>query len=78
MALDVPAGVYEIPEDAPEHGEVDVIVNYTNWCSAVRSPPRADGSRPPRGPTARSTRFSERARSAQSTDRLRTCARSGC
>src|SRR3954469_19239044 len=25
-----PAGVYEIPEDAPEDGHVDVIVNYTN------------------------------------------------
>jgi electron-transferring-flavoprotein dehydrogenase len=32
-----PAGVYEIPEDAPEHGEVDVIVNYTNCvqCGAI-------------------------------------------
>jgi len=25
-----PAGVYEIPEDAPQSGDVDVIVNYTN------------------------------------------------
>jgi len=25
-----PAGVYEIPDDAPETGDVDVIVNYTN------------------------------------------------
>lgn len=32
-----PAGVYEIPEDAPEHGLVDVIVNYTNCvqCGAI-------------------------------------------
>ncbi|MFZ2051172.1 MAG: electron-transfer flavoprotein:ubiquinone oxidoreductase [Solirubrobacteraceae bacterium] len=32
-----PAGVYEIPEDAPEHGTVDVIVNYTNCvqCGAI-------------------------------------------
>ena len=25
-----PAGVYEIPDDAPKHGPVDVIVTYTN------------------------------------------------
>jgi electron-transferring-flavoprotein dehydrogenase len=32
-----PAGVYEIPDDAPEQGEVDVIVNYTNCvqCGAI-------------------------------------------
>ncbi|HEY1688074.1 MAG TPA: electron-transfer flavoprotein:ubiquinone oxidoreductase [Solirubrobacteraceae bacterium] len=32
-----PAGVYEIPEDAPEHGNVEVIVNYTNCvqCGAI-------------------------------------------
>ncbi len=32
-----PAGVYEIPEDAPQTGEVDVIVNYTNCvqCGAI-------------------------------------------
>jgi electron-transferring-flavoprotein dehydrogenase len=32
-----PAGVYEIPEDAPETGAVDVIVNYTNCvqCGAI-------------------------------------------
>ncbi len=32
-----PAGVYEIPEDAPEHGQVNVIVNYTNCvqCGAI-------------------------------------------
>jgi electron-transferring-flavoprotein dehydrogenase len=32
-----PAGVYEIPEDAPEEGNVDVIVNYTNCvqCGAI-------------------------------------------
>jgi electron-transferring-flavoprotein dehydrogenase len=32
-----PAGVYEIPEDAPEHGLVDVTVNYTNCvqCGAI-------------------------------------------
>jgi electron-transferring-flavoprotein dehydrogenase len=32
-----PAGVYEIPEDAPESGDVDVVVNYTNCvqCGAI-------------------------------------------
>jgi electron-transferring-flavoprotein dehydrogenase len=32
-----PAGVYEIPEDAPESGPIDVIVNYTNCvqCGAI-------------------------------------------
>jgi electron-transferring-flavoprotein dehydrogenase len=32
-----PAGVYELPEDAPAHGNVDVIVNYTNCvqCGAI-------------------------------------------
>jgi electron-transferring-flavoprotein dehydrogenase len=32
-----PAGVYEIPEDAPADGPVDVIVNYTNCvqCGAI-------------------------------------------
>jgi electron-transferring-flavoprotein dehydrogenase len=32
-----PAGVYEIPDDAPQHGRVDVIVNYTNCvqCGAI-------------------------------------------
>jgi electron-transferring-flavoprotein dehydrogenase len=32
-----PAGVYEIPDDAPESGPVDVIVNYTNCvqCGAI-------------------------------------------
>ena len=32
-----PAGVYEIPDDAPEEGMVDVIVNYTNCvqCGAI-------------------------------------------
>jgi len=32
-----PAGVYEIPEDAPPSGPVDVIVNYTNCvqCGAI-------------------------------------------
>ncbi len=32
-----PAGVYEIPEDAPAEGGVDVIVNYTNCvqCGAI-------------------------------------------
>jgi electron-transferring-flavoprotein dehydrogenase len=32
-----PAGVYEIPDDAPPDGEVDVIVNYTNCvqCGAI-------------------------------------------
>jgi len=44
-----PAGVYEIPEDAPESGRVDVIVNYTNCvqCGAIT----AKGGRltPPEG-----------------------------
>ncbi|MDO8213081.1 electron-transfer flavoprotein:ubiquinone oxidoreductase [Conexibacter sp. CPCC 206217] len=44
-----PAGVYEIPEDAPETGNVDVIVNYTNCvqCGAIT----AKGGRltPPEG-----------------------------
>jgi electron-transferring-flavoprotein dehydrogenase len=44
-----PAGVYEIPEDAPEEGPVDVIVNYTNCvqCGAIT----AKGGRltPPEG-----------------------------
>jgi electron-transferring-flavoprotein dehydrogenase len=32
-----PAGVYEIPEDATDQGDVDVIVNYTNCvqCGAI-------------------------------------------
>ena len=32
-----PAGVYEIPDDAPQEGHVDVIVNYTNCvqCGAI-------------------------------------------
>jgi len=32
-----PAGVYEIPDDAPPSGDVDVIVNYTNCvqCGAI-------------------------------------------
>lgn len=32
-----PAGVYEIPDDAPETGDVDVVVNYTNCvqCGAI-------------------------------------------
>ena len=32
-----PAGVYEIPDDAPADGDVDVIVNYTNCiqCGAI-------------------------------------------
>jgi electron-transferring-flavoprotein dehydrogenase len=32
-----PAGVYEIPDDAPEEGNVDVTVNYTNCiqCGAI-------------------------------------------
>ncbi len=44
-----PAGVYEIPEDAPAAGPVDVIVNYTNCvqCGAIT----AKGGRltPPEG-----------------------------
>ncbi len=44
-----PAGVYEIPEDAPAEGHVDVVVNYTNCvqCGAIT----AKGGRltPPEG-----------------------------
>jgi electron-transferring-flavoprotein dehydrogenase len=44
-----PAGVYEIPDDAPQEGPVDVIVNYTNCvqCGAIT----AKGGRltPPEG-----------------------------
>jgi electron-transferring-flavoprotein dehydrogenase len=44
-----PAGVYEIPEDAPATGAVDVTVNYTNCvqCGAIT----AKGGRltPPEG-----------------------------
>jgi electron-transferring-flavoprotein dehydrogenase len=44
-----PAGVYEIPDDAPAEGHVDVIVNYTNCvqCGAIT----AKGGRltPPEG-----------------------------
>jgi electron-transferring-flavoprotein dehydrogenase len=44
-----PAGVYEVPDDAPETGPVDVIVNYTNCvqCGAIT----AKGGRltPPEG-----------------------------
>ena len=44
-----PAAVYEIPDDAPAHGNVDVIVNYTNCvqCGAIT----AKGGRltPPEG-----------------------------
>jgi electron-transferring-flavoprotein dehydrogenase len=44
-----PAGVYEIPDDAPETGLVDVTVNYTNCvqCGAIT----AKGGRltPPEG-----------------------------
>jgi len=44
-----PAGVYELPEDAPQEGSVDLIVNYTNCvqCGAIT----AKGGRltPPEG-----------------------------
>jgi electron-transferring-flavoprotein dehydrogenase len=32
-----PAGVYEIPDDAPPSGDVELIVNYTNCvqCGAI-------------------------------------------
>jgi electron-transferring-flavoprotein dehydrogenase len=44
-----PAGVYEIPDDAPKEGAVDVVVNYTNCvqCGAIT----AKGGRltPPEG-----------------------------
>ena len=44
-----PAGVYEIPDDAPQSGSVDVVVNYTNCvqCGAIT----AKGGRltPPEG-----------------------------
>jgi electron-transferring-flavoprotein dehydrogenase len=44
-----PAGVYEVPDDAPEEGPVDLVVNYTNCvqCGAIT----AKGGRltPPEG-----------------------------
>jgi electron-transferring-flavoprotein dehydrogenase len=44
-----PAGVYEVPDDAPDDGPVDVVVNYTNCvqCGAIT----AKGGRltPPEG-----------------------------
>jgi electron-transferring-flavoprotein dehydrogenase len=44
-----PAGVYEVPEDAPEHGNVDLVVNPSNCvqCGAIT----AKGGRltPPEG-----------------------------
>lgn len=44
-----PAGVYEIPEDAPETGNVDVVVNYTNCvqCGAITA--RGGRLTPPEG-----------------------------
>jgi electron-transferring-flavoprotein dehydrogenase len=44
-----PAGVYEIPEDAPEKGNVDVTVNYTNCvqCGAITA--RGGRLTPPEG-----------------------------
>jgi electron-transferring-flavoprotein dehydrogenase len=44
-----PAGVYEIPEDAPKTGKVDVIVNYTNCvqCGAITA--RGGRLTPPEG-----------------------------
>src|SRR4051794_16643214 len=48
-----PAGVYEIPDDAPETGDVELIVNYTNCvqCGAItakggRLTPPAGGAGP--------------------------------
>jgi electron-transferring-flavoprotein dehydrogenase len=44
-----PAGVYEIPDDAPETGRVDVTVNYTNCvqCGAITA--RGGRLTPPEG-----------------------------
>jgi electron-transferring-flavoprotein dehydrogenase len=44
-----PAGVYEIPEDAPKKGNVDVTVNYTNCvqCGAITA--RGGRLTPPEG-----------------------------
>ena len=44
-----PAGVYEIPEDAPAKGDVDVTVNYTNCvqCGAITA--RGGRLTPPEG-----------------------------
>ncbi len=41
-----PAGVYEVPEDAPADGEVDLIVNYTNCvqCGATTARLRGQAS----------------------------------
>src|SRR5436190_289510 len=44
-----PAGVYEIPEDAPEHGDVDVIVNYTNCVQCGASTAKGGGLTTPEG-----------------------------
>jgi electron-transferring-flavoprotein dehydrogenase len=44
-----PAGVYEIPDDAPKNGSVDVTVNYTNCvqCGAITA--RGGRLTPPEG-----------------------------
>jgi electron-transferring-flavoprotein dehydrogenase len=44
-----PAGVYEVPDDAPEKGNVDVTVNYTNCvqCGAITA--RGGRLTPPEG-----------------------------
>jgi len=47
----VSAGVYENPRDAPEQGEVDVIVNYTKCvqCGAITEKGRRLTTPPPEG-----------------------------
>jgi electron-transferring-flavoprotein dehydrogenase len=58
-----PAGIYEIPADAPETGDVEVIVNYTNCIQ--RGAITAKGGRlttPDGAAPARFTRRSDRSR----------------
>ncbi len=44
-----PAGVYEVPEDAPAHGEVDLIVNYTNCVQCGATSAKGGRLTPPEG-----------------------------
>jgi len=44
-----PAGVYEVPADAPEHGDVDLIVNYTNCVQCGATSAKGGRLTPPEG-----------------------------
>jgi electron-transferring-flavoprotein dehydrogenase len=44
-----PAGVYEVPEDAPADGEVDLIVNYTNCVQCGATSAKGGRLTPPEG-----------------------------